>query len=251
LQGQPALETGIKRFTGSQKFILDYLTEEVVEALPDTQRQFLLRTSILDRFCGELCDAVTGNPASQQLLDELRNGGLFLIPLDANSIWFRYHHLFAEVLYALLERAYPDEVDGLHLQAAAWFEREGHAGEAVDHALRSGDMTWARELVLKHGLTFLHRGEVATVLRWLDALPDGMKRDDPSVALALCWALFLSGQNSAIEPQLEQASIAYERLVGEGSLSDGQKDLVAVQLAMMRSVLARDRGEHARSVAHA
>ncbi len=251
LKRQPSPETGIERFTGSQKFILDYLTEEVVEALPDAQRQFLLRTSILDRFCTALCSAVTGNAASQQMLDEFRNGGLFLIPLDANGIWFRYHHLFAEVLCSLLERDHPDEIDGLHRQAAVWFEREGHAGEAVDHALRSGDLTWAKELVLKHGATFLYRGEVATVLRWVDALPDGMKREDPSVGLARCWALFLGGQNSAIEPQLEQASNAYERLVGEGALRSEQKDLITAQLAMMCSVLARDRGEHARSVAHA
>jgi len=251
LKGQPGSETIIERFTGSNKFILDYLTEEVVEALPDAQRQFLLRTSILDRFCAALCGVVTGNPASQQLLDELRSGGLFLIPLDANGTWFRYHHLFAEVLYALLERNHPGEVDGLHLQAGVWFERQGHAGEAVEHALRSGDMTWARELVLKHGEPFLQRGEIATVLRWLDALPESRSESDPFVPLAICWALFLRGQNSAIEPHLEQANNAYERLVSEGSLSGAQQDLVAAQLAMMRSVLERSRGEHARSVAHA
>jgi len=251
LKGQPAFESIMARFTGSHKFILDYLTEEVVELLPDAQRQFLLRTSILDRFCTRLCVAVTGNPSSQQLLDELRSGGLFLIHLDAKDMWFRYHHLFAEVLQSLLERDHPDEVGALHLRAAEWFEREGHAGEAVDHALRSDDMTWARELVLKHGQSFLYRGEVATVLRWLDALPNEMKSQDPSVALACCWALFLSGHNSAIEPQLEKASEAYERLVGEGSLNGTEQQMVASQLAMMRSVLARDQGEHARSVAHA
>jgi LuxR family maltose regulon positive regulatory protein len=251
LKGQPASETIIDRFTGSSQFILDYLTEEVFGALPDPHRQFLLRTSILDRFCAPLCAAVTGDPASRQLMDELRSNSLFLIPLDDGGTWFRYHHLFAEVLYALLERNHPGEVDALHLKAAAWFESEGHAGEAVDHALRSGDMVWAREMVLKHGLPFMHRGEVATVLRWLDALPESGDGSDPSVPLARCWALFLSGQNSAIEPQLEQANDTYERLVSEGSLSGTQQDFVAAQLAMMCSVLASGRGEHARSVAYA
>jgi LuxR family maltose regulon positive regulatory protein len=251
LKEQPTSDTVIERFTGSHKFILDYLTEEVVEALPEVHRQFLLRTSILDRFCAALCSAVTGNPASQRLLDELHNDSLFLIPLDASGTWFRYHHLFAEVLHALLERDHPSEIDGLHLQAAVWFERERHAGEAVDHALRSGDMAWAREMVLKHGLLFLQRGEVATVLRWLDALPDSRDGADPSVPLARCWALFLSGQNTAIEPHLEQANNAYEQLVDEGFLSGAQKDFVAAQLAMMRSVLASGRGEHATSVTHA
>jgi LuxR family maltose regulon positive regulatory protein len=251
LKGQPASETIIERFTGSHKFILDYLTEEVVETLPDAHRQFLLWTSILDRFCAALCGAVTGNPASQQVLDELRDSSLFLIPLDAGGTWFRYHHLFAEVLYALLKRDHPDEIDLLHLKAAAWFESEGHPGEAVDHALCSGDMVRARDLVLKHWMPVLHRGEVATALRWLDALPESRNGADPYVPLARCWALFLSWQNSAIGPHLEQANNAYERLVGNSELSGAQRDQVAAQLAMMRSVLARSRGEHVRSVAHA
>ncbi len=255
LKGRPASETIIERFTGSHQFILDYLTEEVLGALPDAHRQFLLRTSILDRFCAVLCDAVVGavagNPASQRVLDELRSSNLFLIPLDAGGTWFRYHHLFAEVLYTLLERDYPGEVDALHLKAAAWFEGEDYPGEAVDHALRSGDMARARGLVLKYAQPFLHRGEVTTVLRWLNALPERGNGSDPLVPLARCWALFLRGQNSAIEPYLEQANNAYEQHVSEGSLSGAQQDFVAAQLAMLRSVLARGRGEHARSVAHA
>jgi LuxR family maltose regulon positive regulatory protein len=251
LRGHPAYDTFFERFTGSHQFILDYLTEEVLHALPDAQRQFLLRTSILSRFCGALCRAVIGDAASQRLLDEIRRSNLFLIPLDTDGHWFRYHQLFAEVLYALLQRNHPDEIDALHLKAAAWFESEGHPGEAVDHALCSGDMARARELVLKHWLPLVHRGEMATVLRWLDALPEEIERDDPSVSLARCWVLFISGQSLAIESHLEWANNAYERLVGEGALSGAQQDQVAAQMAMMRSVLARGRGEHARSVAHA
>ncbi|UCG22712.1 MAG: hypothetical protein JSW55_11055 [Chloroflexota bacterium] len=251
LQGRTSYQDFIEQFTGSHQFILDYLTEEVLSVLPVDYRQFLLKTSILDRFCAPLCAAITGQEASQLVLDELRSSSLFLIPLDAGGTWFRYHHLFAEVLKALLERDHPGEVDGLHLKAAAWFESEGLAGEAVDHGLLSGDMLRARQLFLEHWTSVLHRGEVATVLGWLDALPDEMKRDDPILAVANCWALFLSGQGSAIEPQLEQASNAYERLVDDGTLSGAQQDLVAAQLAMMRSVLARGRGDHARSLEHA
>jgi LuxR family maltose regulon positive regulatory protein len=251
LRGHPAYDTFFERFTGSHQFILDYLTEEVLRALPEAQRQFLLRTSILGRFCVALCHAVTGNAASLQMLDEIRRGNLFLIPLDTGGRWFRYHHLFAEVLRALLKRDQSDEMAALHLKAAAWFEDQGYADEAVDHALRSGDIQQAKELILKHWLPIFHRGEVATVLRWLDALPEEIERDDPSVSLARCWALFLRGQNSAIGPHLEQANNACERLVGEGSLGGAQQDFVAAQLAMMRSVLARSRGEHARSVDYA
>jgi LuxR family maltose regulon positive regulatory protein len=251
LKGQPASERIIERVTQSHQFILDYLTEEILGSLPDPQRQFLLRTSILDRFCVALCATLTGNPASQQVLDELRNSSLFLIPLDVDGQWFRYHHLFAEVLYALLERDLPGEVNKLHQKAATWFEDQGYASEAVDHALRSGFMQQAKELILKHWIAVLHRGELATMLRWLDALPEEMGKDDPSVSLARCWVLFLRGQGSAIGPHLEQANSTYEQLVGEGVLSGAQQDIVAAQLAMMRSVLARSRGEHAKSVAHA
>jgi len=251
LKGQPSYDAFIEKFTGGHQFILDYLTEEVLDTLPDALRGFLLRTSILDRFCGELCQAVTGDPSSGGMLHEVRKSNLFLIPLDIEGRWFRYQHLFAEVLFVLLGRDHPDEIGALHLKAAEWFEREGYPDEAVDHALRSGDMVRARELVLKHWIPVLHRGEVATVLRWLDALPESGDEADPNVPLARCWALFLSWQNSAIEPHLERATNAYKFLVDEGSLHGVQRKQVAAQLAMMRSVLARDRGEHARSVAHA
>jgi LuxR family maltose regulon positive regulatory protein len=112
-------------------------------------------------------------------------------------------------------------------------------------------MARARELILKHWLPVLHRGEIATVLRWLDALPEEMKADDPSLALANCWALFISGKSSAMKPHLEWANDAYERLVDEGVLRGVEQDFVAAQLAMMRSVVARDRGEHALSLAYA
>jgi LuxR family maltose regulon positive regulatory protein len=251
LRGHPSYGTFIEQFTGSHQFVLDYLAEEVLRALPDAQRQFLLRTSILDRFCGALCRAVTGNAASRRLLDEIRKGNLFLVPLEPGGRWFRYHHLFAEVLYALLERDHPDEIAALYQRAAAWFESEGHASEAVDHALRSGDVAQAKALILKHWLPMVHKGEVATLLRWLDALPEEIERDDPSVSLARCWALFLSGQHAAIASPLERANEAYEQMVSEGTLDGALQSLVAAQLSMMRSVLARDRGEHAESAAHA
>ena len=251
LKGQASYDAFVEEFTGGHQFILDYLAEEVLDTLPEAQRKFLLRTSILERFCGKLCRAVTGDPSSHRMLDEIRKSNLFLIPLDTDGRWFRYHHLFAEVLHALLERDHPLEIQALHLKAAEWFDNEGHPSEAVDHALRSGDMALARDLILNTWLAIVHRGEVATVLRWLDALPVEMGGDDPSVPLARCWALFISGKDSAIEPHLERATITYERLVGEGHLSGARKDLVAAQLSMMRSVQARCRGQHSRSVAHA
>ena len=250
MKGKPSYDTFIEEFTGGHKFILDYLIEEVLVTLPDAQRKFMLRTSILDRFCSELCQAVTGDPASREILGEIRNSNLFLIPLDTDGRWFRYHHLFAEVLQALLEQDHPGDIAALHLKAAAWFEAGGHHGEAVDHGLRSGDMLQARTLFLKYWMPFLHRGKVATVIRWLDALPDEAARDDPNISLARCWALFLSWQTSALEPHLNQAAAALDRLVSEGALINTERDMISSQLAMMRSVVARGQGDHARSVAY-
>jgi LuxR family maltose regulon positive regulatory protein len=189
-------------------------------------------------------------------LDEIRQSNLFLIPLgrtsaDTGGHWFRYHHLFAELLQILLERDHPDEIGSLHLKAAAWFEGAGHAGEAVDHALRSGDIDQAKALILKHWSPTLYKGEVTTVLRWLDALPEEMKGDDPFVALAHCWVLWLIGQSLAMEPHLERANETYERLVAGGALRGEEERLVAADLAMIRSGLAGSRGEHAQSVAQA
>jgi len=240
----------IEQFTGSHRFILEYLTEEVLRALPEEQRQFLLRTSILDQFCAPLCHAVTGNADCHRLLDEIRIANLFLVPLDAGGRWFRYHHLFADLLRTLLERDHPGASAALHQRAAVWFDEQGYPAQAVDHALRSGDPAQAKELFFKHWLSVFHRGEVATVLRWLDALPEQAAAGDPSLSVAHCWALFLSGQSTAIAPPLERASEAYDRLVAGGALSGVPQSLIAAQLAMMRSVLARGRADHAQSVAY-
>ena len=251
LKGQSSYDAFIGEFTGGHQFILDYLTEEVLGTLSDAQRRFLLRTSILERFCGELCQAVTGDPSSQQMLDEIRKNNLFLIPLDTGGRWFRYHHLFAEVLSALMERDHFGEKGELHLKAAEWFESAGHTDEATEHALRSGNMDRARELILRHWLAVVHRGEVATALRWFDALPEDAIEGDPSVPLARCWVLFISGKSAALAPHLERATGTFKRLVDEKSLSEPEQRNFTVQLAMMHSVLARDRGEHAESVAQA
>ena len=260
LKRQPSLDRDrgrahaefIQQFTGSHQYILDYLTEEVLRALPDEQREFLLQTSILDRFNAPLCRAVTGNAASRRLLGEIRLANLFLIPLDTGGRWFRYHHLFADLIRTLLERDHLDKIPALHSKAAAWFDGQGYPDQAVDHALRAGDPTRAKQMIFKHWGAVFRRGEVATVLRWLDALlPAQAPAGDPSVSLAYCWALFLSGQPTAIAPPLERAREAYDRLVAEGTLTGAPQSVVAAQLAIMSSVLARGNGQHAESVADA
>jgi ATP/maltotriose-dependent transcriptional regulator MalT len=122
------------------------------------------------------------------------------------------------------------------LKAAAWFDEQGYPAQAVDHALRSGDPAQAKELILKHWFPLLSRGEVTTVLRWLDALPEAVQAGDPSMALASCWAFYLSGQIAAIAPHLERANDAYERMVSEGTLTGTEQSSVAAQTPMDRTI---------------
>jgi LuxR family maltose regulon positive regulatory protein len=251
LRDHPAPGNFLQDFTGSHHFILDYLAEEVIRNLPAEQREFLLRTSLLERFCGELCQEVAGVSSGQAMLEEIRKRNLFLIRLDGEGNWFRYHHLFAEVLHALLRHHHSGEIGALHLKAAEWLDGNGYPVEAVDHGLRSGNTARAADLVLRHWLPAVHRGEVATVLRWLDALPHEVTAGDLPLTLARCWALLVSGQTAAIAPHLEQADRQFDAAAKDRLVTDTDTASISAQLSMMRSVVARSAGDHAQAVAYA
>jgi LuxR family maltose regulon positive regulatory protein len=134
----------VATFAGSHRYLLDYLTEEVLAGQPQQVLRFLLETSVLDRLCGPLCDAVTGRPGSREMLEELDRANLFVVPLDEVRQWWRYHHLFADLLRARLERKRPAALPGLHHAAAAWHEKHGFADDAVRHALAAGETGWRR-----------------------------------------------------------------------------------------------------------
>ena len=137
----------VAAFTGSHRYVLDYLAEEVLERQPGRVREFLLETSVLERLSGELCDAVTGRPGSQALLEQIERAGLFLVPLDEVRGWWRYHHLFADLLRARLQAEQPGEVPELHRNAASLVPEHGLADDAVRHAVAAGEMTWAARLI--------------------------------------------------------------------------------------------------------
>jgi LuxR family maltose regulon positive regulatory protein len=137
----------IQAFSGSHRDVLDFLSEEVLERQSEQMRAFLLETSILQRLTGELCDAVTDRDDGQEALERLERENLFVVALDDERRWYRYHHLFADVLQGLLKQERSDEVKELHLEAAAWYERNGWTTEAVEHALVAGDVEWTARLV--------------------------------------------------------------------------------------------------------
>ena len=200
----------IRSFSGDNRFILDYLAEEVLARQPLSTRQFLLQTSILRRLCGPLCDAVTGGENGVDVLAELERANLFIVPLDDKRQWVRYGHLFADLLTLFLQRDHLEEIPALNSRAARWYKANGFPGEAVQHALAASDYDWAADLVQENGLSLLQRGELFTLRGWLEALPDDICRERPWLQIYYAWTLLLSGQRDLVDRHLDQAAVALD-----------------------------------------
>ena len=239
-------------FSGSHRFVLDYLADEVLDGQTGQVRAFLLETSVLERLSGELCDAVTGRAGSQAMLQDLERAGLFLVPLDEVRAWWRYHHLFADLLRARLQAEQPGRVRALHRAAAAWFEEHDLADDAVRHALAAGDAAWAARLVERHVETLLGRSEGVTLRRWLSALPAESVRGRPRLCLARAYGAAMGFELEALEALLGEAERAFA-VSGdepyEPSLGPPQGDSVLANvpagIAFLRASLARLRGDAA------
>ncbi|MBI4312068.1 MAG: tetratricopeptide repeat protein [Chloroflexi bacterium] len=204
MQGRDDVSGFIRAFAGDNRYIVDYLVEEVLQRQPQHARSFLLQTSILDRLSGPLCDAVTGRQDGRALLEALEHGNLFLVPLDDKRHWFRYHHLFADVLRAHATEAHPDYIPTLHRRASEWCERNGLPAEAVRHALAARDFERAADLLELEGRAILTGRQDDTFLRWLQALPDELFRVRP--VLGVYYALVLLPSDlKAAEARLRDA----------------------------------------------
>ena len=199
-------------------------------------REFLVRTSVLDRLTGPLCDALTGRTDGQAMLEGLERSNLLLVPLDDERRWYRYHRLFADLLRARLGVEHPAERDGLHLRAAAWYEREGLIGEAIDHALRSGDPRRARDLIVKASPDLIHHAEFATLQGWLDDLPAEVVRSDLLLSTFAAYALALAGRREGVDRRLADAEAALPAAAAAG---DPVAVTCPVHIAMIRSIVAR------------
>jgi LuxR family maltose regulon positive regulatory protein len=220
LQGRDAPAALVESLTGSHGFVLAYLTEEVLRSLPDDRRAFLLRTSILSELHPDLCASVTGRVDSADVLDHMLAANLFLIPLDAKGTWYRYHHLFADLLRHQLQRAHPREVSDLHRRASAWLIDHGQLAPGIDHALAAGDHARVSELLRVHYWALLNRGEVRALEGWLAALPAPWHTANPSLQLGAAWMDLLRGRFEAAEHHLGQAQTALSVIaVDEGSQS--------------------------------
>lgn len=205
LQGQDDPSSFIEAFAGDDRHVVDYLTEEVLARQPEPLRLFLLRTSILSRLCGSLCDAVTGDDRSTQLLVALERSNLLLIPLDSKREWYRYHHLFAELLQHELKQTDGETLAGLHRRASNWYRDTGLVVDAAHHAYAAGDVGAAVDLVGRNWSLFLDRGQLGTVRGWLDALPEDVIAADRSLCLAAAMIASNLGRFDDVERWLERA----------------------------------------------
>jgi LuxR family maltose regulon positive regulatory protein len=227
----------VQSFKGSHRFILDYLLEEVLERQPDHLRAFLQKTSILERLSAPLCDALTGRSDSSEILDHLEESNAFILALDPYRHWYRYHHLFAELLRHRLRHQDTSQEETLHLKASRWFEQNAYPVEAVRHALAAGDWERSGDLILKASENLLKRGEVTTILTWYRRIPEDQIVSRPLLALSFSWPLVLSGQLESAQKLLEQV----EQQVGDKAEWLGE-------IAAVQAYIARSRGDDRRTV---
>src|SRR5215203_6746811 len=205
MRGREDVPGFIRAFAGDNRYILDYLVEEVLQRQPERTRNFLLQTSILDRLSGHLCDAITDQEDAGVVLEALERGNFFVVPLDDRRQWYRYHHLFSEVLRAHLMAEQPDQVSILHQRASEWYEHNGLPAEAIQHALAAEDFERAADLVELAVPAMRRSRQEATLLGWLKALPDELLHCRPVLGVAYAHVLLASGEFEGVEDRLRDA----------------------------------------------
>jgi LuxR family maltose regulon positive regulatory protein len=247
LRGQPDAARFVTEFNGSNRYVLDYLTEEVLESQPADVRGFLLQTSVLERLSGPLCDALTGRSDGQQMLERIERAGLFLVPLDEVRGWWRYHHLFADLLRARLAAEQPDRIRELNTEAARWHEDHGLADDAIRHALAADDVAEAARLIERHFDAAYMTGERTTIQRWLSAVPRPVTLGRPRLRLAQTFAALVYGDIEAAAALLSGVRGVEEAAAEPFSPSVGEAASLLVNLpagfAIGRAWLAYLRGD--------
>ncbi len=242
MQGHRDTDDFIRSFTGSHRFVLDYLIEEVLRQQSETVQDFLLRTSILDRLCGPLCDAALGSPSGsgQETLEYLEHANLFIVPLDDERCWYRYHHLFSDLLQHRMRHSTGlSAADGetgvaeLHLRASAWYEDRGMDIEAFRQAAAANDFERAERLVEGKGMPLHFRGGAVPVLNWLETLPAEALDARPSLWTAYASTLLVTGQAARVEPKLQAA----ESALHGAEADDKTRDLLG-RIAAIRATMA-------------
>ncbi|HEX5915917.1 MAG TPA: tetratricopeptide repeat protein, partial [Rubrobacter sp.] len=234
MRGREDVAGFIRAFAGDNRYVVDYLVEEVLQRQPERVRSFLLQTSILERLSGPLCDAVTGQEGSNALLEALERENLFVVPLDDRRHWFRYHHLFADVLRARLMEEQPDRAPTLHRRASEWYERNGSPTDAIRHALAAEDFERAAGLVELAALEMLGSSQ-ETLYRWLMALPDEVVRARPVLSVYYAFALLGRGGFEAFDAHLRDA----ERWLDTSAETSERREAPSVEMVVVDEVAFR------------
>jgi LuxR family maltose regulon positive regulatory protein len=253
LQGVGDVAGFIEAFTGSHRFVIDYLADEVLARLPMAVREFLLRTAVLDRLTASLCDAVTGQTDSAQLLDELDRGNVFLVALDAGRTTYRYHHLFRDVLQARLLAEHPEELPQLHRAASDWYAERQLAPEAVRHALAAGDHERAGRLIEGAVPEVRRARQDALLLEWIGSLPDTVLRRNPALCVVSAWSAMTAGELDVMAARLDDAEAALAAGTRDPELAETWADTEDLRTApamilIYRAALAQARGDTAATV---
>ena len=255
LQGSHDTAGFIRSFTGSHHFILDYLLEEVLQRQPESMQSFLLRTSILSRLCGPLCDAIVREPftSGQEILENLERANLFIVPLDNERRWFRYHHLFGDILRQWLgQRLSPAEIAEHHLRASVWYEQNGHEAEAIQHALSAGEFRRAAGLAESAYQGMDNRFQTAAWLGWVKKLPQDAVLYRPVLLTQMAQAFMDAGDPEASEDRLQAAERCLDGLVdGMVVVDEAQLEPLPVMIAITRAYNAQVVGDLAATVKYA
>jgi LuxR family maltose regulon positive regulatory protein len=248
IQGHKDSTSLIKSFTGSHRFVLDYLIEEVLSQQTESVQTFLLQTSILDQLTGSLCDALTDQDDSQRTLEMLESANLFVIPLDGQRRWYRYHHLFADLLLQHLKQIHPGQMQDLHQKASDWYEQNGFVDEAIEHALRGDDFKKAAQLIEEQVDAV---SEHTKILRWLDELPVEVISSKPQLCIFRARHLFSNGQLEKAEQALQVAEHALDtkfigqtgsKSIEQDQQSNAARNVIIGMTAVIRAFLAIYKG---------
>jgi LuxR family transcriptional regulator, maltose regulon positive regulatory protein len=262
MQGRDDVAGFIAGFAGDDRYVVDYLGEEVLQRQPEPVQAFLLQTSILGRLSGPLCDAVTGQGGGKAMLAALDRGNLFLVPLDDRRRWYRYHQLFADVLHARLLDEHPGEVPDLHRRASAWYQQNGEPSEAISHALAAGDYERAADLVELAIPAMRRTRQEATVRGWLELLPDEVVRVRPVLSVHFAGELLARGELEGVEARLRDAERWLDTTAGicQGPqaapgemvvVDDDEFRRLPAGIEVYRAALAMARGDVPGTVRHA
>ncbi len=251
MQGREHASDFIRSFSGDDRYIADFLVEEVVHQQPASIRDFLLKTSVLERMSGSLCDAVTGQTSGKQTLENLEQSNHFLVPLDNRRQWYRYHHLFGEVLRTHLQHDFPGMATDLHLRASSWYENHGFYTEAIRHALAADDMPRAAELVERGAPEQFAGGGETTLYRWLRMLPGEVPHNRPMLSFWMGWMLLDSGDLEAADKHLQNAERLLEIVTADAGAAEIEAGNIAIvdpsEVNMLPGMLATGRALQSQS----